>query len=82
MRVNNSLTPQKLKAYSISNVHNIVYNPSYNLLYQKKLNPSLTSYKRKVLTNLSAVAVNTKIFTSRSPKNKYIVRNNTTRNTF
>lgn len=30
MRVNNGLTPQELEAYGISDVHDIVYNPSYD----------------------------------------------------
>lgn len=34
MRVN-SLTPQDLKAYGINDVQDIVYNPSYDLLYQR-----------------------------------------------
>lgn len=37
MRVNNSLTPQDLEAYGINDVQDIVYNPSYDLLYQKNL---------------------------------------------
>lgn len=52
MRVNNGLTPQELEAYGISDVHDIVYNPSYDLLYQEELDPSLTGYERGVLTNL------------------------------
>lgn len=63
MRVNNGLTPQELEAYGISDVHDIVYNPSYDLLYQEELDPSLTGYERGVLTNLGAVAVDTGIFT-------------------
>ena len=51
MRVNNGLTPQELEAYGISDVHDIVYNPSYDLLYQEELDPSLTGYERGVLTN-------------------------------
>lgn len=62
MRVNNGLTPQELEAYGISDVHDIVYNPSYDLLYQEELDPSLTGYERGVLTNLGAVAVDTGIF--------------------
>lgn len=77
MRVNNGLTPQELEAYGISDVHDIVYNPSYDLLYQEELDPSLTGYERGVLTNLGAVAVDTGIFTGRSPKDKYIVRDDT-----
>ncbi len=49
MRVNNGLTPQELEAYGISDVHDIVYNPSYDLLYQEELDPSLTGYERGVL---------------------------------
>lgn len=33
MRVNNGLTPQELEAYGISDVHDIVYNPSYDVPY-------------------------------------------------
>lgn len=36
MRVNNGLTPQELEAYGISDVHDIVYNPSYDLLCIRK----------------------------------------------
>ena len=82
MRVNNGLTPQELEAYGISDVHDIVYNPSYDRVYQEELDPSLTGYERGVLTNLGAVAVDTGIFTGRSPKDKYIVRDDTTRDTF
>ncbi len=67
MRVNN-LTPQDLKAYGINDVQDIVYNPSYDTLYQEELNPGLEGYERGVLTNLGAVAVDTGIFTGRSPK--------------
>ncbi|CQB00562.1 phosphoenolpyruvate carboxykinase [Salmonella enterica subsp. enterica serovar Typhimurium str. DT104] len=80
MRVNN-LTPQDLKAYGINDVQDIVYNPSYDTLYQEELNPGLEGYERGVLTNLGAVAVDTGIFTGRSPKDKYIVRDDTTRGT-
>lgn len=37
MRVNNSLTPQDLKAYGINDVQDIVYNPDYDTLFQKNL---------------------------------------------
>ena len=80
MRVN-GLTPQDLKAYGINDVQDIVYNPSYDLLYQEELDPNLEGYERGVLTDLGAVAVDTGIFTGRSPKDKYIVRDDTTRDT-
>lgn len=37
MRVNNSLTPQDLKAYGINDVQDIVYNPDYDTLFGKNL---------------------------------------------
>lgn len=72
MRVN-GLTPQDLKAYGIHDVREVVYNPDYDTLYQEELNPALEGYERGVLTNLGAIAVDTGIFTGRSPKDKYIV---------
>ncbi len=81
MRVNNGLTPQDLKAYGINDVRDIVHNPSYDTLYQEELDPTLEGYERGVLTNLGAIAVDTGIFTGRSPKDKYIVRDDTTRDT-
>ena len=81
MRVT-GLTPQDLKAYGIHDVQEIVYNPDYDTLYQEELNPALEGYERGVLTNLGAIAVDTGIFTGRSPKDKYIVRDDTTRDTF
>ena len=80
MRVN-GLTPQDLKAYGIHDVQEVVYNPDYDTLYQEELNPALEGYERGVLTNLGAIAVDTGIFTGRSPKDKYIVRDETTRDT-
>ena len=80
MRVN-SLTPQDLKAYGINDVQEIVHNPSFDTLYQEELDPKLEGYERGVLTNLGAIAVDTGIFTGRSPKDKYIVRDDTTRDT-
>ena len=59
----------------------IVHNPSFDTLYQEELDPKLEGYERGVLTNLGAIAVDTGIFTGRSPKDKYIVRDDTTRDT-
>ena len=46
MRVNNSLTPQDLKAYGINDVQDIVYNPDYDTLFQEELDPNLEGYER------------------------------------
>ncbi|MCL2892402.1 phosphoenolpyruvate carboxykinase (ATP) [Brenneria tiliae] len=75
------VSPQALAAYGIQNVRDIVYNPSYELLFEEEISPALQGYERGIETNLGAVAVDTGIFTGRSPKDKYIVRDDVTRDT-
>ncbi|QHP82078.1 phosphoenolpyruvate carboxykinase (ATP) [Pectobacterium carotovorum] len=75
----NGITPQALAAYGIHDVRDIVYNPSYELLFKEELSPTLQGYERGIETQLGAVAVDTGIFTGRSPKDKYIVRDGVTR---
>ncbi|MDC9590267.1 phosphoenolpyruvate carboxykinase (ATP) [Xenorhabdus sp. XENO-10] len=75
------ITEQELAVYGISGVSEIVYNPSYELLFSEETKSSLQGYECGTLTNLGAVAVDTGIFTGRSPKDKYIVRDDVTRNT-
>ncbi|KAA8996380.1 phosphoenolpyruvate carboxykinase (ATP) [Affinibrenneria salicis] len=75
----NGITPQILAAYGIHNVSEIIYNPGYELLYQQEIDPALQGYERGTETRLGAVAVDTGIFTGRSPKDKYIVRDDVTR---
>ncbi|UKE85291.1 phosphoenolpyruvate carboxykinase (ATP) [Pectobacterium colocasium] len=77
----NGITPQALTAYGIHDVRDIVYNPSYELLFEEELSPTLQGYERGIETQLGAVAVDTGIFTGRSPKDKYIVRDDVTRDT-
>ncbi|KGA35024.1 phosphoenolpyruvate carboxykinase (ATP) [Pectobacterium brasiliense] len=77
----NGITPQALTAYGIHDVRDIVYNPSYELLFEEERSPTLQGYERGIETQLGAVAVDTGIFTGRSPKDKYIVRDDITRDT-
>lgn len=70
-----------LNSYGINNVKDVVYNPSYELLFQEEIRPDLQGFERGVVTNLGAVAVDTGIFTGRSPKDKYIVRDDISRDT-
>ena len=77
----NKITPQDLKAYGISDVVDILYNPDYETLHREELNPELQGFERGRETTLGAIAVDTGIFTGRSPKDKYIVRDDTTRDT-
>ncbi|ACS84141.1 phosphoenolpyruvate carboxykinase (ATP) [Musicola paradisiaca] len=75
------IRPEALLVYGIHDVREIVYNPSYDLLFEEETSPALQGYERGVETRLGAVAVDTGIFTGRSPKDKYIVRDDVTRNT-
>lgn len=69
-----------LKQYGIAEVREIIYNPSYEQLYDDELSSGLTGFEKGVLTTTGAVAVDTGIFTGRSPRDKYIVRDSTTEN--
>lgn len=60
---------------------NIIYNPSYDDLYRDELNPELKGYERGILTSNGAVDVFTGVYTGRSPKDKYLVRDDVTENT-
>ena len=57
------------------------YNPDYDLLIAHETSPELTGAARGVMTDSGAVAVDTGIFTGRSPRDKYIVRDEQTRDT-
>ncbi|WP_416411369.1 phosphoenolpyruvate carboxykinase (ATP) [Pantoea sp. App145] len=80
MRVN-GLTSQDLATLGINDTTEVVYNPDFDTLFQEETRPELEGYARGILTQSGAIAVDTGIFTGRSPKDKYIVRDDTTRNT-
>ena len=70
-----------LSKYGINDVQEIIYNPSYDMLYEEELRPDLEGFEKGQLTELGAVNVMTGIFTGRSPKDKYIVKDATTEDT-
>ena len=70
-----------LTKYGISGTTEIVYNPSYETLYAEETKPGLTGYEVGVNTELGAVNVMTGIYTGRSPKDKYIVMDENSKNT-
>lgn len=70
-----------LEKYGIKNTQEIIYNPSYEFLYNEELSSGLEGYERGQLTELGAVNVMTGEFTGRSPKDKYIVKDAVTENT-
>ncbi|MFD0761360.1 phosphoenolpyruvate carboxykinase (ATP) [Lutibacter aestuarii] len=70
-----------LNDLGIKNVKEIVYNPSYDELYKYELDPNLEGYEKGYLTELGAVNVMTGKFTGRSPKDKFIVKDDVTKDT-
>ena len=70
-----------LEKYGIVNAQEIIYNPSFEFLYNEELNPNLQGFEKGQFTELGAVNVMTGEFTGRSPKDKYIVKDDVTQNT-
>ena len=70
-----------LTKYGITGTKEVVYNPSYELLFEEEMKPELTGYEKGQLTELDAVNVMTGIYTGRSPKDKYIVMDENSKDT-
>ncbi len=62
-----------LNEYGIVGTKELVYNPSYEMLFNEETKPELEGYEKGKVTELGAVNVMTGIYTGRSPKDKYIV---------
>ena len=70
-----------LTQYGITDAKVKAYNPSYDYLFKEETNPALTGYEKGQETELGAVNVKTGIYTGRSPKDKYIVMDEISKNT-
>ena len=70
-----------LLKYGINTNVEIIHNPTYEELFQAEIDPANEGFERGILTNTGAVAVDTGIFTGRSPKDKFIVLDDTTKDT-
>jgi phosphoenolpyruvate carboxykinase (ATP) len=75
------LRPNELEKYGIKNVDEVVHNPSYDYLYEQESKPELEGYEKGTQTELGAINVMTGVFTGRSPKDKYLVLDDTTKDT-
>ena len=72
---------QELHDLGITGYHEVSYNPSYEELYQAEVSHKRKGYEKGALTDTGAVAVKTGVFTGRSPKDRYIVEDDITRDT-
>ncbi len=72
---------QELHDLGITGYHEVSYNPSYEELYQAEVSHRRVGFEKGALTDSGAVAVKTGIFTGRSPKDRYIVKDDVTKDT-
>ena len=70
-----------LTQYGITGTTEIVHNPSYEMLFEEETNPNLEGYDKGQVSELGAVNVMTGIYTGRSPKDKYIVMDENSKDT-
>ncbi len=70
-----------LSRYGITETTEVVYNPSYEMLYEEETKAGLSGYEVGQESELGAVNVMTGIYTGRSPKDKYIVMDENSKDT-
>ena len=70
-----------LSQYGITGTTEILHNPSYKTLFEEETKEGLTGYEQGQISELGAVNVKTGIFTGRSPKDKFIVDDETSHDT-
>ncbi|MCD8571758.1 MAG: phosphoenolpyruvate carboxykinase (ATP), partial [Bacteroides graminisolvens] len=70
-----------LSKYGITGAIEIVHNPSYERLFEEETKESLQGYEKGQVTELGAVNVMTGVYTGRSPKDKFFVKDATSENT-
>ena len=70
-----------LTKYGITGTTEIVHNPSYDVLFAEETKAGLEGFEKGQVTELGAVNVMTGIYTGRSPKDKFLVKDATSENT-
>ena len=75
------MTKLDLTKYGIEGVKEILHNPSYDELFAEETKPGLEGFEKGQVTELGAVNVMTGIYTGRSPKDKFLVMDETSKNT-
>ena len=67
------MAEMNLSKYGITGTTEIVHNPSYELLFEEETKPGLEGFEKGQVGELGAVNVMTGEYTGRSPKDKFIV---------
>lgn len=80
-RLNNRMAKIDLSKYGISGTTEIVHNPSYEQLFEEETKPGLVGYEKGQVSELDAVNVMTGEYTGRSPKDKFTVLDDVSRDT-
>lgn len=75
------MTKINLNKYGITGTTEIIRNPSYELLFEEETKPDLKGFEKGQVSELDAVNVMTGIYTGRSPKDKFIVMDDTSKET-
>ena len=70
-----------LSKYGITGTTEIVHNPSFEMLFEEETKPELEGYEKGQVSELGAVNVMTGIYTGRSPKDKFIVMDENSKDT-
>ena len=70
-----------LTKYGITGTTEIVYNPSYETLFAEETKPELEGFDKGQESELGAVNVMTGVYTGRSPKDKFIVMDENSKDT-
>ena len=70
-----------LSKYGITGATEVIYNPSYEVLFEEETKAGLEGYELGQNTELGAVNVMTGVYTGRSPKDKFFVMDETSKNT-
>ena len=70
-----------LSKYGITGTTEIVHNPSYEMLFEEETKPELEGFEKGQVSELGAVNVMTGIYTGRSPKDKFIVMDDNSKDT-
>ncbi|MBQ5925935.1 MAG: phosphoenolpyruvate carboxykinase (ATP) [Paludibacteraceae bacterium] len=70
-----------LSKYGINGAVEILHNPSYDVLFAEETKPGLEGFDKGQVTELGAVNVMTGVYTGRSPKDKFFVMDEVSKNT-